>query len=355
MRSWLPVSVAVLLWASAFAASKVAVGSVPHEVAAFLRFAAGAVVLLLVVRFVPDEADKFRVSNPDRWRIVLLGVVGVFGYNTLLFAGLALAPSVDGAVIVPVVSPIATAMTLAVREVRWPSTRQLVGFALAIAGGVVFLTVAASGGRLRLAGDLAFLLAAGCWAAYSVRGRTVLGRVSPLRVTTWATTVGALLLLPVAAPALPQVRWAELSAGFWLDQVWLAVLPTALANPLFYYGVRRIGPARATACMFVVPGAGLVWSFLLLGESIAGAQAIAMVLMLGGAWLAAGPGSERLPRCEPRSPQRQPWERCFSPAAAPPHRPGHPRAAPRRPAPPGPAGQQRPVHRPSTSTGTPTN
>jgi drug/metabolite transporter (DMT)-like permease len=356
MRSWLPVLVAVLLWASAFAASKVAVGSVPHEVAAFLRFGGGAVVLVLVQRFVPAGPDRARVSGPDRLRIGLLGVLGVFGYNTLLFAGLALAPSVDGAVIVPVLSPILTAVTLAVRERRWPSPRQLVGFALAMAGGAVFLAVAASGARSRLLGDLAFLLAAGCWTAYSVRGKAVLGRVSPLRVTTGATVAGALLLLPLAAPALTQVRWAELSTGFWLNQAWLAVLPTALANPLFYYGVRRIGPGRATAFMFLVPGAGLAWSFVLLHESITMAQAVAVLLMLVGAWLAAGPGSERLPSCEPRSRPWQSWVRCFSPLAGrrrPPARPG-PAPHPAAPHPPVADREQR-AHRSPTSTGSPTS
>ncbi|WP_020673695.1 DMT family transporter [Amycolatopsis nigrescens] len=288
MRASLPVLIAVLLWASAFACSKLAVGEVPHEVAALLRFGGGALVLLVVLRLLAPREDP--VPRRRLGAIAVLGVLGVFLYNLLLFGGLTLAPSVDGSVIVPVLSPVITAAATAVLERRWPSRSRLVGLLLAVAGAAVFLAGAAGGpaSGSRLLGDLSFVLAAGVWAAYTIRGKAVLALVSPLRVTTYATVAGALLLGLVAVPALLRTDWTGLGAGFWLNQVYLAVLPTALANPLFYYGVRRIGPVRATTLMFVVPGAGLLWSALLLGESINALQLAGTLVMLAGAWLALG-------------------------------------------------------------------
>ncbi|GDY28473.1 EamA family transporter [Gandjariella thermophila] len=49
MRCYLPLVVVMCLWGSTFAASKAAVADVPHEVAAFLRFGGGAVVLVAVL------------------------------------------------------------------------------------------------------------------------------------------------------------------------------------------------------------------------------------------------------------------------------------------------------------------
>lgn len=293
MRRYLPLVVVMFLWGSAFAASKGAVAEVPHQVAAFLRYGGGAVVLVAVWRLRPSREEP--LVWRDRAAIAVLGMLGVFGYSLLLFWGLAWAPSVDGSVVLPVLSPVITTVVtvLAARE-RFAPARAL-GLLLALAGAGTFLAGAAAGAATshRLLGDLAFVAAAGCWSAYTVRGRAVLTRIAPLRVTTWAMVAGAIPLGLVAAPALPQVPWSTLPAGFWLDQAYLALLPTALALPVYYAAVRRVGPARTTTMMFIVPVAGAACSFLLLGESVSVLQAVGSVAMLAGAWLTLRTGTSR--------------------------------------------------------------
>lgn len=95
----------------AFISSKVVVGEMPHEVAAALRFAGGAVILGLMLSFRPRK-------GVIRWRQMcragVVGLVGVFAYNFFFFWGVSLAPAVDGSVIVPVLSPVLTTAALLV-------------------------------------------------------------------------------------------------------------------------------------------------------------------------------------------------------------------------------------------------
>ncbi|MFL6141857.1 MAG: DMT family transporter [Labedaea sp.] len=279
MRTYLSLVLVMAFWGSAFASSKLAVHEVPPAVAAFLRFGIGAAVLLAVRRF-PHLPRREVVS------VAGLGLVGVFGYNVLFFLALTLAPSADGSVIVPVTAPVITVVVTAILGRRRPSRRTVAGLLLAGAGAATFLAGIPAGGGHRLAGDLVFMAGAGCWAAYTILGAPVLRRLPPFTVTAYAAAAGALAIGLLAAPSLGRVGWSELSAGFWLNQAYLGVLPTALAYVMYYAAVRTVGPATAASAMFLVPAFGLACSWLLLGESITPVQAVGSVPLLAGAWLA---------------------------------------------------------------------
>ncbi|HEV2782464.1 MAG TPA: DMT family transporter [Actinophytocola sp.] len=284
MRTHLTLVLVMALWGSAFASSKLAVNAIPHEVAAFLRFGLAAMILLAMHAALTRHAT--RPPPHDLGLAGGLGILGVFGYNVLFFLALSLAPSADGSVIVPVLSPVITVAVTALLGRRGLSARTVLGLAAAVAGAGVFFAGIPAGGDHRLLGDLLYVAAAGCWSAYTVCGAPVLARLPALTVTAYATLAGALALGVVALPAVADVEWSTLDIGFWLNQAYLAVLPTAVAYVLYYRAVRRAGPATAASAMFLVPVFGLACAWLLLGESITAVQAAGSVLMLAGAWLA---------------------------------------------------------------------
>ncbi|MCM6775793.1 DMT family transporter [Nocardia sp. CDC159] len=278
MRITLSLIVVMVLWGSAFACSKLAVGAVPHEVAGFLRFGIGTLALLVlgIPRLAP--ADAVRAGG--------LGLIGVFGYNALFFLGLSLAPAADGSVIVPMTAPLLTvAVTALLGRIRLARTHVL-GLITAIVGGVLFFLGIPAAGSSRLLGDLAFVGAAVCWAGYTILGAPMLSRLPAFTVTVCATAAGTVALGILAAPALTTVPWSDLSAGFWLNTLYLGVLPTALAYSLYYRAVHAAGPATASSAMFLVPVFGLACAWLLLGETIGPLQAVGATLLLLGAWFA---------------------------------------------------------------------
>ncbi|MFF4404298.1 DMT family transporter [Streptomyces sp. NPDC001262] len=277
---------------SAFTSSKVVVGQVPHQVAAALRFGGGAVILLLILAVAGRRSGAFVWR--EAVRAGLVGLLGVFAYNLFFFWGLSLAPSVDGSIIVPVLSPVLTTTALLVMGKETASVPRIAGLVLGVAGAVVFfLGIGDAAGGVsgeRLTGDLVYLLGAAAWAAYSITSKRVLAGIEPLRATTYGTVAGAFGLVLLALPSVPDTHWSSLPASTWANVAYLAVGPTAIAYLCFYRGLRSVSPSTATVMMFAVPVFGVTSSVLFLGESFTATQVAGGVVMLAGALLAVTQG-----------------------------------------------------------------
>ncbi|MBQ1017627.1 DMT family transporter [Micromonospora sp. D93] len=307
--AYLSLLATMVFFGSAFASSKVVVEQVPHQVAALLRFGGGALILVLIsIALGARRPDGPRLTWRQVVRCGFVGLLGVFAYNLFFFWALSLAPSIDGSIIVPVLSPVLTTAALIITGAERTTMSRGVGLLLGLLGAAAFfLGVRGTGGEFggsRLLGDVLFLLGAAAWAAYSIVSKKVLVGMEPLRATTIATAVGAIALIIPAAPALPSAEWTAVSGTAWANVVYLAVGPTALAYLLYYRGLAKVSPSTATVMMFAVPVFGIACSVLFLGESFTAWQIVGSLVMLAGALLAVNP-----------------WSRSRQLAAAPPARP----------------------------------
>lgn len=289
--TYLLLTLAMALFGSAFTGSKVLAGTVPPEVAALLRFSCGALALLA---WLAVSGSWPRLSARDWGRIAVAGGLGVFAFNALFFWGLHLAPSVDGSLIVPVLSPVLTTAVSALFLGDTASRARLVGLALGVAGAVVFLIeVRGHADARRLVGDLIYVVGAAVWTAYTLIGRRVLTGMDPVRAMALATSLGSLMLAVLAAPRLPAVDWGQLSPGFWINIAYLGIGPTALAYVWYYRGIKVVGAANASVMMLLIPLFGATGGVLLLHERLTVVQVIGALLMLAGALLAVTNGARR--------------------------------------------------------------
>lgn len=274
------------LWGSAFAASKVAVASVPPSVAALLRFGLGAVFMMLFLR---TRKRELRSIPGSAWPgVALLGAVGVAAYNGFFFWGLHFSAASDGSMIIPTMSPVITVILTVILLKEKTTKHQAAGLLVALAGSALFfygIPTEESAYPNRLLGNLFFLVAAACWSVYTLYGNRVLRKLDPLPVTAYAMCIGAVLLGILAAPDLGKVAWNRLGPDFWILQFYLAVFPTVLANWFYYLGVKNIGAARASVFMYIVPVSGLVLAGWILGETLTAVQMAGSALMIVGVWL----------------------------------------------------------------------
>jgi drug/metabolite transporter (DMT)-like permease len=119
-----------------------------------------------------------------------------------------------------------------------------------------------------------------CWAVYSLIGKIILKRLSPLRATTWATFFGLLFLGPAAL--LEGGPGLDYSPASWAGLAFLGLLGTALGFTLYYHGIQRLGAARAAVFINLVPVFGLLSGWLMLDESLGWSLAVGLVLVLAG-------------------------------------------------------------------------
>lgn len=292
-----------IMFASAFVATRYTVGAAPPLLAAALRFTVAAAALAAFLGAQrrgcrpggsPNarprgrsadgrEGDSGRLAAMapgDRARIVVLGVLGVFAYHALFFWALQFTPASLSALIVPTTLPLATAlMARAVLGERLgPYT--LAGVAVATAGVALAAGPSADTASAGWLGPALLLVAVACFAAYSVLGYAPVARYGALRVTTYATVVGAALLWVAAVrewAALPHVP-----AGAWAAIAFMGVGSSGLGLVWNYRGGALLGPGRAAGFLYLVPLFAVTGSVLLLGESVYPRQ------LLGGGFIVLG-------------------------------------------------------------------
>jgi len=159
-------------------------------------------------------------------------------------------------------------------------------FAAALAFGGVALVAIGSGGGVsgQLWGDLLGLAAAATWAWYTVAVSPLLRHYSTVRLSAVAFTIGAVPLLAVGAPQLASQNY-DLGVTIWLLYAFAIIGPLVVANLLWFGGISRVGPSRASVFANLQPFLAAIFSLLILSEPItrlqvAGGLAIACGILL---------------------------------------------------------------------------
>ncbi|GGV82299.1 membrane protein [Streptomyces gelaticus] len=220
-----------------------------------------------------------RVAVPDRrhWAGLVVVAAGVvIGFPLLTTLALQTSTTSHAAVVVGLL-PLTTAVFSSLRTGARPP-RAFWAAALAGAAVVIAFTVQQSGGELS-GGDL-YLFGAllVCAAGYTEGGR--LARVMPgWQVVGWALVLCLPLAVAGAAVALP-AEPVRLTAHGVIGLVWVAVVSTFLGLYVWYRGMAEIGVPRASQLQLAQPLLTLVWSFFLLGETIAAAAPVAALAVL---------------------------------------------------------------------------
>jgi drug/metabolite transporter (DMT)-like permease len=152
--------------------------------------------------------------------------------------------------------------------------------------GVVLIVMRGSHGAASALGDLLSLGASLSWALYTVVGKRLLVRATPLAVTTWATLIGVVPLLPFGVPGLRDVRWSALTGGQWLLLAYLSAGTIALANLLWYMALARTSTARVVPFSFLIPLIATAIAVLAGQETLTLSLALGAVAVVGGVALA---------------------------------------------------------------------
>lgn len=274
-------------WGGTWPAGKLAVEDAPPLTVATARFLLATFLLGVWAWWQPGA-----LRRPTRGDIPLLlglGATAVAGYNVLFLYGLELAPASDGAIIVPGLAPVFTALLawplLGERIGRWGAA----GLVLAFVGLVLVVNPGGSLERDRALGALLFVAGALCWAVYSVIGRPATARFGPVAATLYATTTGTLMLIPFSFAGGGWPELARADAAAWVSVLYLAVFGTVLGFVFFYEGISRIGASRAIAFALLVPIFGVIGSMLILGEELAATTFAGGAAIVLGLWLVQRP------------------------------------------------------------------
>jgi drug/metabolite transporter (DMT)-like permease len=282
----LGVLVIMVFWAGNFIVVKGAIGVLPPVGFTFLRYLVAAATLVALLRW---REKAIRLPRGDVLKIASLGIIGFGCYQILWPVALQSIPAGDSALLIAT-TPVMTALLAMATGADTPNAVKLIGAFVSFAG--VALVIAAGQGLVlgaSLVGDLLTLVAAACWAIYTVFGAGILRRHSPLVTTTWAILAGTLFIAPVGIAQLATADLAVVGPLIVLAILYSGMLAAGIANVVVFHAVKLLGPTRVTALQFLVPPLAVVMAAMFLSEPIRPVQVVGgVIILLGVALLRRG-------------------------------------------------------------------
>lgn len=272
----------VLIWAGFILISRLGgkTGLTGWDIVA-LRLGTASLVLLPFSFSIPQAAWR----DKRLWTLALLG--GLL-FLLLVYAGFKLAPAAHGGILLPGMQPfLVTALAWLIMGAR-PSRPRLWGLvpiALGVACVAVPQVLGQHAGDSTLWGDLLMLSASITWAAYSVLVKKWV--YDPWLLTRFVALASCLVFMPVYLLWLPKGLHEVPMSMLVLQGLYQGLGPTIIAMILFLKAVEILGAERTGALVALVPVMAGLGAVPLLGEPLTPWLVAGMLLVSGGAFVAA--------------------------------------------------------------------
>jgi drug/metabolite transporter (DMT)-like permease len=278
---WILLAALVVIWGSSFAATKIAVETIPAEwiSAGRLSIAAALLVPLVLVRG-GNFAQAFRNRGWIAW-LTLAGTVVPFfliawGTRQITsgLAGVLMA-------IVPLMILVFAHLMLPDERLTWPKA---LGFGLGFAGVVVLIgpdTLLSLGSAgLAFWGQMAIIGATVCYGLHTTTARLVPTMASQ-ELATATLALGAVIALPIALVLSPD-GLMQASARSMLALLVLGTFQTAIASLVLYRLIAQAGANFTAMCNYLIPLFAVVLGAVWLDEALTPSIIIGCALVLGG-------------------------------------------------------------------------
>ncbi|MGX8882184.1 DMT family transporter [Methylovorus sp. SPW-M1] len=241
---------AAIQWGANFNLAIPVVAEMPPVVAGATRYLLAALIMLTLT-YIRGEHVPLRHARA----YIVLGLVGVFGFNLLFFLGMQSTSAVNGALIMAL-NPLLTALIAWATIGERLQMRQWLAFPIGLLG--VAIVVLGAGAHLEIShGDILIFLASLSWAAYNVCVKKMMPTdTSGIASTAAIMTVGALALTLVALLSGEQFVMPGQHAAIAL--LIMTIGGGVLAYLCWNAGIRRLGAGRAAIFLNLVPVTSMV-------------------------------------------------------------------------------------------------
>lgn len=273
------------IWGTAFIGGKIAVEDFEPMTVAFFRFLIASLILFPLLLWKKEWPRK--ITLKDWGLFFVLGLTGIFLYNFTFFMAAKYSPVIKNSLFIasnPIVIVVLSGLFLKEIISKW----QIVGLISAILG-VFYIIINGDFKTFFALGfhpiDGVLLIAVFSWALYSVIGKVVLQKYSPLVSTTFACGFGTLMLLPFAMAETTVADVLNASAATWFWIIEMAVLVSVISFLLWYKGIKEIGASKSAIFINFMPISAVIMAALFLGEPLTLHHIVGAVFIFAGVYL----------------------------------------------------------------------
>lgn len=276
------VILSTVFWGANFNAGKLVVEHMSPIMAATLRFSLASLLIMFLVFLKETNISEIFKNN---WKIfILLGTIGVAGFNGLFFYGLKYTTPVNGALIMAT-NPLVT-LILAAFILHEPiRLNQRIGIFCSLIGVIIVVTQGSLEMLFHLkiaVGDLIIMAANVCWGLYGVLSRRYIKNSKPLITTALTMVIGTLLLMLFAFNS--DISMNQLTNQAWsvyFAILFMGIFGSVLAYLFWNYGIANLGAGQTSIYFNLVP----VFTVLI---SIGFGQQVTLLQICGGLFVIFG-------------------------------------------------------------------
>jgi drug/metabolite transporter (DMT)-like permease len=254
----------MVIWSASWTSGKLIAGSVEPQITLFWRFLLSAIALAPLV---PLTGGRFRVTLTQAlW--AALGAAIITVYTFLFFVGLKTGLAGAAGVLVTSMNPIFTYFLTRVLFRHQLRVRDALGLALGVAGGAILIEVwHLSYEQMLLSGNLLFLVASLVYALVTLTTNAATRVTSIVVYSFYVNLFGAAICLPVIGADFSRTPAAN-DYNYWFNVFYLGVISNAFATTVYFFAVKKLGSARASSYIFIVPATALLIAALYLHEPV---------------------------------------------------------------------------------------
>jgi drug/metabolite transporter (DMT)-like permease len=275
----------VTVWGVNVVVVKLALASMHPLLFNSMRFLLAA-SLSLTMLHITERGHRLR--RADLPIIIGLGLLGHAMYQVLFIFGINLTTAGNTSLLLATMPIWVAVLSAAFRldEVNlftWLGIAcSFLGIALVILGGGKTIAFALSSFR----GDAMILMATLLMATYTLLSRPLLSRYTPLQLSSYTMTAGAIALLLVSLPILTTTDFSTVAPIGWGGVVFSSVFAVVLGYYVWNRGLQLLGPARTAIYNNLSPVVAMLTGWIVLAERVTTTQFVGAGLIFTGLLLA---------------------------------------------------------------------
>lgn len=282
------VVITMLFWGSAFNAMSYIIQHMPPLSAAAERFTLASLGLFII--FSATGKLRWDALRQNLLIYLLIGIIGIAGFNIGCFYGLQTTSAVNGALIMAT-TPLITLLLAILLDGEKLTLAKSMGVIFGLSGVLFVISHGHLSTLLHLKiaiGDLFILLGGISFCLANVLSRRYVKNATPLETTTFSMLFGALTLItlslifehPIKAVVMAPIT-SHLAMGY------VIICSTMIAYLFWFNGIQKLGAGRASIFFNFVPVFSMLVA-LLAGQALNIWQLIGTVLVMLGVLSSGG-------------------------------------------------------------------
>ncbi|MCM1293861.1 MAG: DMT family transporter [Bacteroides sp.] len=244
-----------------------------------VRLIGGCILFWLVSLFVKTQ----KIARHDWVKIIVGGVIGLFGFILLFVTALRYGNPIDISIIMTI-PPMYVILIGVIFKHQRPSVIEYIGVILSFIGAAIVILANKGGasGSDNMLGDILAILSTLCYAIYLVILEKPSMTYKPLSLLRWVflfAAIPALLLVP-GMQKMPLLE--ATSAMPWFEIGFILICPTFIAYFLVQPAIKTIGSELVSLYQYLVPVFATVSAVFMGLDHLKWVQVVAMAVIIAG-------------------------------------------------------------------------